>query len=325
MSEQRERREGRGGFTLIELLVVIGLIALLVGLLLPALNYVQRVANHTATVGQLQSISKACDSYQMTFDAYPGYVDERDYEGDFDTDPAWTSTENLMVSLMGHVVEDGNELGSETVPVPGTSGNKVVDLGRFGEGPRASSGRTYGAFYSPSQDELLMPEEDLPGSDRHPGSAVPDLVDKASGMPILYYRAIGSSGDAMVSNNGTAAYFGRLKNGAYFNNDEQQDAGGYLQNWQRSMISDGDSGSAPNETLAYALGNESMSNWSDGPNNGGNDVPGGAYGLIAASVDGIYFDAQDIEGEGQTSFNSGDDFRNYKNSNHDVVVTGGSF
>ena len=57
----------RLGFTLIELLVVISIIALLIGLLLPALSRARRSARITQCLGNLKNVSAGCENYSSLY------------------------------------------------------------------------------------------------------------------------------------------------------------------------------------------------------------------------------------------------------------------
>ncbi|MGN6726721.1 MAG: type II secretion system protein, partial [Tepidisphaeraceae bacterium] len=71
----RPQSARRSGFTLVELLIVIGIIAILVGILLPVAGRVRVAAKRTQTLATMSKIEQACEQYYSAFGAYPGTFD----------------------------------------------------------------------------------------------------------------------------------------------------------------------------------------------------------------------------------------------------------
>jgi len=298
----------RRGFTLVELLVTVGIIALLVGILLPALGKVQERAKATQTRGLMEEFSKACDSFQQEIGRYPGLVPDDILAGD----PKFSSTENALLELMGGGVRraDMEQTAYDALRTAdgwtevsfnvsgGTPYLVKINPGKVGEGP-IINGKRYPPFFSPKASDLQAVKGAEYGTTNY---EIPGLID-AWGNPLVYLRSVRATGPLAGSNkdraqfvvvNDSDAGFGGLSPylkstglGTLSVNQTQSGAAG-----GPYSILDQTDALKKKRTFAQFLRHPGFGD----PDKPLQSTPKGKFMVLSAGKDGIFFSTQDGPG-----------------------------
>ncbi len=299
----------RRGFTMTELIVVIGVIAVLAGILLSAMGGVRRKAMATTTVSTMTEFSKACDTFQLEHGRYPGAIPENVLAL---TDiPPITGTENALLDLMGGYRIMGP---FNTSPPPDwdnfdpsnagviehslDNGNWVIRaaINRLGEGPLLN-GSPYSPYFTPSDSQFSVARgqtgECCSQLGQACGACLPDLID-AWGQPIVFLRRARPSGP-LVGNDVTATPRPQFYTNSMTPYTQSVKLGEFGKDQNLLSILNTTPTANQDATFAQILRHPSLGDFgSIGFAQAG--TAQGAYILISAGQDGIFFSEQDGPG-----------------------------
>jgi prepilin-type N-terminal cleavage/methylation domain-containing protein/prepilin-type processing-associated H-X9-DG protein len=125
-----KKRYRARGFTLIELLVVIAIIAVLIGLLLPAVQAAREAARRGQCINNLKQLGLALSSYEHTRTVLPpGYVSGADASGN-DTGPGWGWAALLLPEIEQTVLFNATNF-SIAIEAPANSTCRLATVNGF--------------------------------------------------------------------------------------------------------------------------------------------------------------------------------------------------
>jgi prepilin-type N-terminal cleavage/methylation domain-containing protein/prepilin-type processing-associated H-X9-DG protein len=221
-------RRARRGFTLIELLVVIAIIAILIGLLVPAVQKVREAAARIQCSNNLKQMGIGLHNYHDSMGKFPsGHVEQCPAGTAAGTESPCQLYGGVFISLLPYIEQDNLFKKYADFPTP-----NLTAANRTNAAFCVTSVKTYLCPADPRAGQILAPESIAPNGTGQPS---PNLLYVASS-----YKAMSGIGDTRTTDT-FAGYW-----------DEVQQAQKIHPNGRGLFHGDGYSGLQP-ETMASIL------------------------------------------------------------------------
>lgn len=185
----------RRGFSLIEMMVVLGILAVVLGIVIPAVNAARTSARKAATQQTMSSLSQATNQFILDERRTPGYFSMRELASSENANRGFTAMDNLLLDLAGAITTqapvNGNGQpcdianGPKVVAIGPTVANRVnVDLATYGSTKQKAGVQTKGYLQVDTRNFKRQCTPSARAGAVNDHLALPMIVD-AFGDPIL--------------------------------------------------------------------------------------------------------------------------------------------